>query len=718
MQLNKIHTLVFIILGLSTLSVRAQGPSNGAQAVVSSKSVKVKEPENPRTSIDNARKQTIALFNLFRDYSVSVDTILANKSDEPSYVVKESSPAYFRMFLTKMEGTIRRQIEALPDNGNKLAEQERLTKAIAMLKSAECMADKEKGAFEVTKDKEGNDIIAFPLDSLRKKSRYGLVDNYSEGYARIQKDQVFGFLNLCGEEAITCQYERVEPFNNGMALARRIDWFFVDTKGTESAPFENVVDAKPMGYGVSVLKFSNNSLALVNNEYGTTKVPLSSFYEAIEPFTFKNTTRTDVFRVRNGKKYGVIGLDGKIKLDPSYDDISATNQAGIYRINLAGRIGLVDANFKVQFPPSFISISEFNEFGIAEAKNENGVILIKKNGLIKSKLYDNVSYFNEFGIAVIRDLSKHCGLIDTAFHIVVEPKYFSIGNFNEMGLAPACLLSNKCGFIKYDGSEQIKANYESVGNFNAFGLAVAKVNVTDYKGKKNEKVTAQIVIDAQGNTIIPVTDEAIEQKFYYELSDTVHSYDYHIVYAYPENNRAIKQYHLIYKATSQLITSTPYQVITALDNCGNFRVKKNNLWGLLDSTGKILTKPQFAEIQRVSENFYGVKNTLGKWGFITQKGKQQIPFEYDEIRTFRNGYVPASKGKDKWGLITRFNAKVIPCAFKSITDKGSKYEVTGIDNLIYIVNEQGDCETNCPKFEAIRVEANKAAQLQSTSSKK
>ena len=148
------------------------------------------------------------------------------------------------------------------------------------------------------------------------------------------------------------------------------------------------------------------------------------------------------------------------------------------------------------------------------------------------------------------------------------------------------------------------------------------------------------------------------------------------------------------------------------------RVKKNGVWGIIDSTGKVLTKPQFNQILRTSEKLYPAENASGKWGFINQKGKIQVPFEYDEVKTFRNGYVPASKGKNRWGLITRFNAKVVPCAFKSINEKGLKYEVMDADNLVYIVNEEGDCETNCPKFEQIRAEANKAASSAPTPVKK
>ena len=710
MRLNKLLILFILTIGLSSPSLQAQNTNTAA--TVNSKGIKQNNTEGYIYSTDEAKKQLMSLFNLFRDYSVTLDTLKSRKTadSELSFNNVETSPKNFRMFLSKMDVNLRRKLEATSETGSEFAQREKVNKALVMLKSAECFADKTNGVFELSKDQNGNEIIAFPLDSLRRKSRYGLVDNFNEGFARIQKDQVFGFINLCGEEVITCQYEKAEPFNNGLALAYRMGWFFVDIKGIESAVFENVVDAKSLGYGISLLKFTNNAYTLVNNDYVSTKMPMSSYYESIEPFI----KRIDVFRVRNGKKYGIIGLNGKIKLDPTYDDISAINREGVYRINLGGRIGLVDSNWKIQFTPSFTRVSDFNEYGIAEAKNENGTILIKKEGFVKSNLYENITAFNDFGIAVIRDANKNCGLIDTNFRVIIEPKYVSIGTFNEMGLAPACLLSNKCGFIKYDGTEQIKANYESVGNFNTFGLAVAKVSVTDSKSKKNEKITTQIVIDMQGNTVIPVTDEAIEKKLTYELNDTLFSDEFLAVYAFADNNRSNLQYHLIRKTNNQLITSTPYQNISPLDNFGNFRVKKNNLWGLMDSSGKVLSKPQFTQIRRVSENSYAVENIENKWGFINTTGKQQIPFEYDEVRTFRNGLVPASKNKNKWGLINRFNGKVVPCLFKLINEKGIKYEITDFDGLIYVLNDQGDCETNCPKFENIRAEANKASTNSAT----
>jgi hypothetical protein len=73
-----------------------------------------------------------------------------------------------------------------------------------------------------SKDLDGKDILAFPLDRLRSNVRYGFVENYRQGMARIKKDQVWGFLNLCGEEVIPSQYEDAEPFNGGKRLSKNL----------------------------------------------------------------------------------------------------------------------------------------------------------------------------------------------------------------------------------------------------------------------------------------------------------------------------------------------------------------------------------------------------------------------------------------------------------------------------------------------------------------
>jgi hypothetical protein len=289
------------------------------------------------------------------------------------------------------------------------------------------------------------------------------------------------------------------------------------------------------------------------------------------------------------------------------------------------------------------------------------------------------------------------------------PKYASIGNFNEIGLASACYPDGKCGFIKYDGKEQIKANYESVGNFNKYGLAVAQTLVEDCNGK-NGPCTVDVIIDKNGNTIVPVSDDVIKKKWHYKLTDSLHADRFIIVNVMNNDLTAILNFVLIQKDNLQLITGTPYHTISPMDILGNIRVETNGKWGMIDSTGKVMTKPAYQEIKRLNDSYYAVQNDKGKWGFLNKKGKPQIAFEYEDVRSFRFGFAPVSQGKGKWGLINRFNAKIVPCSFRSVqlNEAETKFHITDENDTIFIINENGECETNCPLFEKLRAAANKA----------
>jgi hypothetical protein len=104
------------------------------------------------------------------------------------------------------------------------------------------------------------------------------------------------------------------------------------------------------------------------------------------------------------------------------------------------------------------------------------------------------------------------------------------------------------------------------------------------------------------------------------------------------------------------------------------------------------------------------QNDNGKWGFLNKKGKPQIAFEYEDVRSFRFGYAPVSQGKGKWGLINRFNAKIVPCGFRSVqlNEAETKFHIKDENDTIFIISENGECETNCPLFEKLRAAANKA----------
>ena len=62
----------------------------------------------------------------------------------------------------------------------------------------------------------------------------------------------------------------------------------------------------------------------------------------------------------------------------------------------------------------------------------------------------------------------------------------------------------------------------------------------------------------------------------------------------------------------------------------------------------------------------------------------------------------------KVGLINKFNAKVAPCTFSTVSiDSLGNYDLTDSNQNKYKLNNQGDCLTNCVKFDEVRSKVNK-----------
>jgi WG containing repeat len=709
------NLLSYTLLVLFLFVANAIYAQNGSESLAS-KTLPTLTSKSPKSTddIEEARRRFKTLFNLYRDFSITIDTISLNNTELSSKNVQDNETPLFGAYLGKMTGILSKKVDKVTSNSaESRAERSHYLAGLNTLKSAKCLqTDNQSNTFARTRDMNNNAIMAFDLDGLRSSSRYGLVENYKEGFSRIRKDQVFGFLNLCGNEVITCQYEQAEPFNAGQALVKRVDWFFVDSEGNETEPLENVADAKSLKHGISWVRMNNNKQALIDNNYATSKVSISQFYDAIDSFY-----RKDVFRVRNGKKMGLIGLDGKTIFDAIYDNIEPTNRMGVYRIYQNKGVGLLDTTWVIRTSPTYESISDFDQYGLATATNKKGTAFIHSKTYKMSKFYETVTEFNQFGVSTISNEGNLFGLLDTNLAVVVMPKYGAIGSFNELGLASACYPAGKCGFIKYDGTEQIKANYEAVGNFNNYGLAVVRTILENCNG--NNSCKTEVIIDQNGNTIVPITDESIKRKLHYQMTDSLHDDRYIIVNVMEENIPVVTSYMLINKNNLQLITNTPYRSIAPMDIFGNIRVEKKGKWGMIDSLGKLITKPTYLEIKRVNDAYYATQNEKGKWGFLNKKGKPQVPFEYQEVRSYRFGFAPVSKGRGKWGLINRFNAKIVPCAFRTVmlNEAETKFQIIDDDNVTFIISDKGECESNCPKFEDLRAKANKASDLEAEKNK-
>lgn len=589
----------------------------------------------------------------------------------------------FPNYLTQIENAYKRELEIVNkitiDNVSKLEQASQLNKTYSVSQSGQCFSEKDKGSFIRTQDDEGKAITGFALETLKGNPRYGLIDNYHQGYARVKKDMVFGFLNLCGEEVIPAQYDYAEPFNDGRALVKKFFWHFVTAEGVESDVLPDVVDAKALKFGVSIAKFKSNKFALIDNNYDTVKKPISAGYDEIEAFI------GNIFKVRNGKLFGLIKIDGSSITDIAFDKITLSDANRWIIVEQNKKVGLIDADGNTRIKPSYdyirsvtIDPSVSPTAASVVAKDASGIRLIELNE---------------------RKLSE---------------TYASIGDFNRFGLAPVCKNfadkgTTKCGYISFDGTEVIPPVYDEVQPFNLTGLAVVTEKSTNCS-KPVGNCLVDIIYDRFGRVVIDKVNPNAPEGIRYMVTDTILASTLVVIRTNTPSEKGgfDDGYNLVDKNTLKRFTTEAYKNIRKFDRT-NLAMLKGDKWGLLDFTGKEVLAPSYNELLFSSEGLIGVKYDNNKYGFIDKKGKVQITFEYSEINPFKNGMAIVSKGNNKMGIINKFNAKIAPCLFKSVRylEDTNQYEITDTSNNLYSLNNAGDCiSANSAKFYELVRKAN------------
>jgi WG containing repeat len=660
--------------------------STTAQDLAFANNAKNTKNYNTPVTPEQARTQIVSFVNQF--------------SSENEVIDKHN----FNAYLAKMTQMFQEKIKTIETDDVKdvfqMDAKSEFLRALNILKSAQCLAETKQGQFVKQKDFDGQEIVAFNIEELRQNARYGLVENFREGFARFKKDQVYGFMNYCGEEVIPNQYELSEPFNDGKALVKKVDWFFIDAAGQESNMLQNVAEVQAVKHGVSIAKLKDGKYAMIDNRYDVTKSLISEKYDDIKPFV-----GMDIFRVRKGERFGLISLRGDVKLEPVYENIEPLSSPNLYKITQNGKMGVMNSAWEIKFAPAFIELGEFDIDGIAVVKESNGCRLISNRTFHSTALYKTIGSFNNLKLAQIQSETGLLGLIDKDMRVIVDPQYMAIGEFNELGLAEACKVEHKCGYISSKGLEVIAPVYEEVGKFNKFGLVVVRELTKECNKNKNCKT--DLVYNKFGQIVIAKANEkeVSTMRIHYEIVDSLHSQKFIIAKMFINDD--LQGYHLIENNTYRLITNTAYQAISPADFNGVLRVKKNNLWGMIDLTGAVLLEPTYAEIRKTNDGFYPTMNKDEKFGFIDKRGKLLIPFEYDDVKYFRNGYCVVTKGKEKWGLINKYNAKVVPLYFKTVTYSEGHYDMIDEKGNTFTIDDKGDCMgANCAKFEDIRKKAN------------
>lgn len=303
-------------------------------------------------------------------------------------------------------------------------------------------------------------------------------------------------------------------------------------------------------------------------------------------------------------------------------NVDENNRLTLFPFITKGKYGFINTQGKIIVDPNFDDVNNFNEgFAAVQKDGKWGYINNKGHLAITPQYYTthgNRNFSEGLACVCIGDISgAKCGYIDKSGKIVIPLQYAISGVFSE-GLAWVGI-DNKKGFINTDGVLVIQTKFKRVQSFSG-GLAAVCLPEGEWGYSKWGFIntTGEFVIEPQFDDVSSFKEgyaqvEKGERQFYIN-----------------KNGKAI-----IYPPSSF------YNEGLAPVNVGS---RLHGEWGYMDKNSNFIIEPQFKEALEFTENLAAVKTVEGKWGYIDRTGSFVIEPKFDFAKSFEYGIATVGVG--------------------------------------------------------------------------
>jgi hypothetical protein len=338
---------------------------------------------------------------------------------------------------------------------------------------------------------------------------------------------------------------------------------------------------------------------------------------------------------RDSGFWGFIDTSGKVVIKAEYDFVEPFSD-GLAVVSKSGKMGYVNKAGVELIPPFFDEAEDFqNNLAIVSEGGQFGVIN-RSGKMVVPLSFQEIADFSE-GLAAAYD-GKYWGYIDRSGETVIPFRYDDCSGF--LNGCAVCELDGLLGVIDLTGNVVIPFHYEDAVHFDE----------NHFKLRKDSKTG---LISSDGSVVVNFEYDEIG-PFY--------------------NNRALvikdDKYGYINKSGDEVIP-VKYTVFTGVITHSDFSngyaaVKMFKKFGLIDTSGILVSGQNFDEVNFIGESMYGVKKN-NKWGYSKiDNPKAAIKFTYDHITNFRNDKAIVRSGKNT-GVINSKGAIVIPFDYENLT---------------------------------------------------
>lgn len=388
-------------------------------------------------------------------------------------------------------------------------------------------------------------------------------------------------------------------------------------------------------YTVKVLNSKNKEIL---NDY--------DLVEAVENIDEANNMwyEEGVLKVKKGELYGLVNFSGKEILKPEYQKITAlTGTKNSLLLKKDDKFGLCDNKGNIVINPEYKEIKSIdndykNGYIVINNEDKYGVIDFDSKVILESK-YEDIKQVTGNHMYVIKQDGKW-KVINNEQTIILEENFDDVKQIVNDKIV--IVKDNKYGVILTNKEERIQPQYEELSNlFGDYYLAKNKgkygvINISnetvlpcEYSDIAYEKQADFIIANKDGQTNSQVYNNKFEKQLEGIISDINSEKGYFRIYIGEE----YKYYNLKFeeKRPQDVLTSNnlflskkdgkygyvnkdgnvvvdyTYEDAMEQNQYGFAAVKQAGIWGAIDKTGAVVTKPTYDLQNNLMIDF------IGKW---------------------------------------------------------------------------------------------------------
>ena len=510
--------------------------------------------------------------------------------------------------------------------------------------------------------------------------KYEIVQVTTYNYFVLKKDNLSGVIDRGGNTIIDAEFDNVIIPNPEKALYvcyegdgtkvlnERKEEILTDYQNVEPIQLQNI--SSDLMYEKSVLKYEQDGkFGLIDFEGKEIAKPI---YESIDGLPYKEGE----LLVKQDGKYGVINIKGNKLVDIKYDRISVDGYytsennykfAGYIISNTTDegyRYGYINYDGKLLLEPEYNELSRV--IGIED--DENAYILCAKNGqygIMKndeeliSNEYQSIEYDESNKLFTI-EKSKKFGIANLDGNIIVPTEYSQI---------------DITGIYLYAQNSQGVTVYNNDGTQVNIDRNIAILNTSNEKYKiriNNENGTKYGVINEDGEQIIEEEYNYIEYLFdnYFIVSNeqsklgVIDDDDNVKIELNNDALQKIEGTNVIQATTTADSTTRLYSKdmsqVCEMTNA-NVEIADNYIKISNDTETRYFDKDgkELKNTEVYPNNTLFAKKENDKWGFANKNGNIVVEAKYDKVTEFNEYGFAGVRLDGKWGVVNSAGEEVL-----------------------------------------------------------